>query len=104
MTIPTSFAVFAHIYTVETEANLARDENVVGRSCSNACKILLDPSLRKSEIEEVFWHEKIHVAAKETGVKLSERDTDPMAQALHQIECSSLGNLFPTEPQPGRHR
>jgi len=48
-----------HWYRIKYKENLARNHDAAGMSCANALVILLDPSGKKSHIDEVFWHEVI---------------------------------------------
>lgn len=95
MRIPKKFKVYGHTITVKMDNDLPLNHGAVGRAHSTQHIIQLIPTSKarpKSEVEQTYLHEVLHVCLDKIGygeASSDEQFVDNLAAILHQVFTTS---------------
>ena len=90
--IPKEIRLLTHTYKIRTSAKETRALGTVGLSRHYHQDIIIDrASLPRSEYEQVFFHEVLHVIERHFSMTFEDNDIDRLAEGLVAILFDGLG-------------
>lgn len=92
--VPKEIRIGVYHYFIRHLPYLHRDFNIYGRVCTNAELIELDLDMPDTIKTVSLLHELIHAICDSYCVRLSDEDTDRIAQGLAQILLNNWGIQF----------
>lgn len=89
--IPKKIRILTHTYTIRFASKDLISYGSSGLTKHLHQEILLEPHHAKSEIDQTFLHELIHVIERHLTIKIDDPDVDRLAEGLALFLFDSLG-------------
>ena len=80
--IPREIKVCSHTYKVELSSDVSFKHNSIGIVKHDEQKIIIDSNNAKSQIDQTFLHEYMHLVERFLVVKLDDADVDRIAEGI----------------------
>ncbi len=93
--IPREVKYLTHKYQVRFDSTALNSMGVSGVTRHIYQDILLDKDhMSKSETDQIFLHEYIHIIERHTGMRLEDNDIERISEGLAELLFSTLGIEF----------